>query len=123
MRLRYFHPKRSIEELKSDYKALALRWHPDRNLDNQKVATEKMQGISEEFEYVMKNRDRLNAGGLGGDGRGVEGLSPEFDLDEFFNDINDLMSRNRVKKYEAAGRMATNLTFMAFKLVKNLTNK
>lgn len=40
------------DEIKKAYKKMALKWHPDRNHDNQKEATEKFKEISEAFQVL-----------------------------------------------------------------------
>ena len=46
------------EELKKAYRKLALRWHPDRNKDNKKVAEEKFKDISQAYEILSDKEKR-----------------------------------------------------------------
>jgi DnaJ family protein A protein 5 len=36
----------SEEQIKKAYKKLAIKWHPDKNLDNKDVAVERFREIS-----------------------------------------------------------------------------
>ncbi|XP_050520123.1 dnaJ homolog subfamily C member 21 [Daktulosphaira vitifoliae] len=47
-----------VEELKKSYKKLALRWHPDKNLDNLEEAKEQFQLIQQAYEVLSDPRER-----------------------------------------------------------------
>jgi len=52
-------PKEAVpkeEELKRAYKAMALKWHPDRphNRHRNVEATKRFQAIKDAFEYLVK---------------------------------------------------------------------
>ena len=44
--------KASDEEVKKAYKTLAKKWHPDKNPDNQEVATRKFKEVSEAYQVL-----------------------------------------------------------------------
>eukprot|EP00005_Dracoamoeba_jomungandri_P005278 CAMPEP_0174250348 /NCGR_PEP_ID=MMETSP0439-20130205/546_1 /TAXON_ID=0 /ORGANISM="Stereomyxa ramosa, Strain Chinc5" /LENGTH=343 /DNA_ID=CAMNT_0015330385 /DNA_START=23 /DNA_END=1054 /DNA_ORIENTATION=+ len=87
----------SDADIKKAYKKGALRYHPDRNPDNQEEATEKFKEISEAYEVLSdpekkKTYDRFGHAGLeggmpGGGGGGPGGATYTFhatDPEEIF---------------------------------------
>lgn len=69
------------EAIKKAYKKAALKWHPDRNKDNQEVANKKFKDLGEAFEVLNdKNKravyDQYGEEGLKAGGGGGAGPSP-----------------------------------------------
>lgn len=48
----------SKEDIKKSYRKLALKWHPDKNPDNQETATKKFKEISEAYEVLSDEKKR-----------------------------------------------------------------
>lgn len=42
----------SLEEIKKAYHRLALKWHPDKNPNNQEEAEKKFKEINEAYEFL-----------------------------------------------------------------------
>lgn len=49
----------SDEMIREAYKKLALKWHPDKNLDNKIEATEKFREISQAYQVLSDRQKRL----------------------------------------------------------------
>jgi len=61
--------KASEEDVKKAYKALAKKWHPDKNPDNQEVATRQFKEVSEAYQVLgdsVKRREYDRGGDRNG---------------------------------------------------------
>ncbi|MCY3020504.1 MAG: molecular chaperone DnaJ [Planctomycetota bacterium] len=79
----------SPEEVKSAFRALAKRWHPDRNPNNKAEAEEKFKEIAEAYSVLSddgtrQHYDQFGHAGLGGAGVDFRGVSVEDILSQFF---------------------------------------
>lgn len=61
--------------MKKAYRKLALKWHPDRNKDNKKVAEEKFKDISQAYE-VLSDKEKRKMYDMYGE-EGVNGTMPQ----------------------------------------------
>ena len=77
----------SDAELKKAYKKLALKWHPDRNLDNQEEASEKFKEIAEAYSVLSDPKKREIYDNYGEEGLkgGMPGGGFSFGGDDAFN--------------------------------------
>lgn len=48
-----FDNKVSDEEVKKAYKKLAVKWHPDKHIDNKEEASEKFKEISQAYQQII----------------------------------------------------------------------
>jgi DnaJ family protein B protein 6 len=56
------------EEIKKAYRRLALKWHPDKNPNEQELATKKFKEISEAYEVLADDKKRRMYDQYGRDG-------------------------------------------------------
>lgn len=58
----------STEEIKKAYRKLALKWHPDKNLNNREVAEMNFKRLSEAYEVLSDSQKRQVYDQFGKDG-------------------------------------------------------
>ncbi|MBE7447039.1 MAG: DnaJ domain-containing protein [Planctomycetia bacterium] len=79
----------SKEEIKSAYRALAKKFHPDLNKDNPKLAEEKFKEISEAYEVLIDEDKKTRY-----DQYGHAGVASDFSKEGFtwrdFSHVSDL---------------------------------
>lgn len=91
-------PNASEDEIKTAYRELARKYHPDNYQGNPlaDLATDKMQEINQAYDKIMNMRrgqsDR-NGGAASGNGNGYTGGSQ-------FSDIRRLINSNRITQAE-----------------------
>lgn len=76
-------------EIKKAYRKLAIKWHPDKNKDNQKEAEKKFKEISEAYGILSDSEKRQMYDQFGKDGineNGGPGINPEDIFAQFFGD-------------------------------------
>ena len=68
----------SKEEIKTAYRTLAKKFHPDLNKDNPKIAEEKFKEISEAYEVLIDDNKRAKY-----DQYGHAGVASDFGREGF----------------------------------------
>ncbi|XP_037069343.1 dnaJ homolog subfamily B member 6-B-like isoform X2 [Pollicipes pollicipes] len=66
----------STDQIKKSYRKLALRWHPDKNLNNKEEATKRFRDISEAYEVLSDDKKRKTYDKYGKEGVRNGGPSP-----------------------------------------------
>jgi molecular chaperone DnaJ len=80
----------SQDEIKSSFRTLAKKWHPDRNPNNKEEAEEKFKEIAEAYSVLSDEQKRQtydqfgHAAVGGGGGQDFHGVSVEDILNQFF---------------------------------------
>lgn len=112
----------SQDEIKSAYKKMAIKYHPDRNQDNKAESEKKMKEINEAYETLRDPDKRSGYDRFGKDGAksagGGAGFSGGFggfssggfsNFEDLFDDINNMFgggsssSRQKTNKTQARG--------------------
>ena len=73
------------QEIKKAYRKLAIKWHPDKNLDNQKEAEEKFKNISMAYEVLSDKQKRSEYDNGGNTNINNMNINPEDIFKQFFN--------------------------------------
>ena len=74
------------QEIRSAYKKLALKWHPDRNPNNKEQSEEKFKRISESYQ-VLSDSDKRKKYDVYGNNNKYEFENPQDVFKNFFQDI------------------------------------
>lgn len=81
----------TVDEIKKAYKKLAIRWHPDKNPEDQALATEMFKAVGEAYETLSdpaKRRDYDNKGSqfadIGSNGADSFGFGSPFSFQQSF---------------------------------------
>src|SRR5437868_13472910 len=45
------------KDIKNAYRRLAIKWHPDKNINSQKIAEEKFKEIINAYEFLLESND------------------------------------------------------------------
>ncbi len=89
--MQYFRNYHTLEELKKEYKKLALKNHPDINKSPE--ATKTMQAINSQYAeraaHLIQRGERARAGKAHANGRTVK--SDEVDLSEVVENLRDVI--------------------------------
>ncbi len=84
----------SLEEIKKAYRKLAIKYHPDKNLDNKKKAEEKFKEAAEAYEVLSDEKKRSRYDKFGHSG--VKGNSNSYgagmNMEDIFTNFGDIFS-------------------------------
>ena len=82
------------DEIKNAYKKLAMKYHPDKNIDNKKEAEEKFKQVSEAYEVLSDDKKKYEYD----NGRNIvlNNQNPFDIFSHMFNDKN-IFSNNEFK--------------------------
>lgn len=88
-------------DIRKAYKKLAVKWHPDKNIDNKELASKKFKEISEAYQVLsdeekrkiydkygeegLKNNFNANGGHGGNGGHGMGNFSGFQNFNQYFN--------------------------------------
>lgn len=77
------------EEIKSAYRKLALKYHPDRNPDN-KEAEEKFKVAAEAYQILSDSEKRKHYDQFGTADMGATGFGQDMNMDDIFENFGDI---------------------------------
>ena len=79
----------NTDEIKSAYRKLALKYHPDRNPDN-KESEEKFKEATQAYEVLSDKQKRSQYDQFGHEGLGNMGDSAGMNMDDIFESFGDI---------------------------------
>ena len=100
----------SADDIKKAYRKLAMKYHPDRNQDNSKIAEEKFKEVAEAYDTLSDEQkraayDQFGHAGVGQSGRGGGDAFNEF-AEAFGGIFGDLFARAGARNAQRATRGA-----------------
>lgn len=128
-------PTASEEEVKAAYRKLALKWHPDRNMDNRAEAEEKFKEVTAAYQALQSgdtghgNPFGAGGGGFGGHHRGAGGRQHmnHAEAEELFRqmfggaDLHSIFRCAVCMKYEIGARLSGTNIFTHSQLIRATT--
>ncbi|WP_185852219.1 DnaJ C-terminal domain-containing protein [Blattabacterium cuenoti] len=82
----------SPEEIKKAYRKLAIKYHPDKNLDNKKKAEEKFKEAAEAYEVLSNPEKRQRYDKFGHSGVKGSGSGSEMNMEDIFANFGDIFA-------------------------------
>jgi len=82
------NPNSNDNDIKKAYKRLAIKWHPDKNIENKEVAEKKFKEISQAFE-ILSNKNKYTSNNF----ESSSFINPNDLFNKIFREM-DINSRN-----------------------------
>ncbi|WP_185870571.1 molecular chaperone DnaJ [Blattabacterium cuenoti] len=82
----------SSEEIKRAYRRLAIKYHPDKNLDNKKKAEEKFKEAAEAYEILSNPEKRQRYDKFGHSGVRESGSGSGMNMEDIFANFGDIFA-------------------------------
>ena len=96
----------SIDEIKKAYRKLALKWHPDKNKENEEEATKKFREIAEAYDVLSDEKKRADY-----DKFGFNVPENQFGFRNGFNTNNDPDMARKIFEQFFGGSHMTGMPF------------
>ncbi|WP_185855573.1 molecular chaperone DnaJ [Blattabacterium cuenoti] len=82
----------SKEEIKKAYRKLAIKYHPDKNLDNKKKAEEKFKEAAEAYEILSNREKRQSYDKFGHSGVKGNTTGTGMNMEDIFTNFGDIFA-------------------------------